>query len=75
LTDLAFNVHAPQPWWTGLFMYANAGWARFGPTRVLKSTIKDRAHAQAGVAALVAHGDVMASAARAARGCTVARRV
>jgi hypothetical protein len=68
VTDLAFNVRPPQPLWTQLFMRLNAGWDRFGPTRILKSTIKDPARTRDSVAALlgqdferviVAHGEVL----------------
>lgn len=73
LTDLAFNVRAPQPLWTRLFMHANGGWDHFGPTRILRSSIKDPAAARSSIAALlsrdfdrviVAHGSVYDSGAR-----------
>ncbi|MET0390654.1 MAG: DUF4336 domain-containing protein [Polyangiales bacterium] len=55
LTDLAFNIRAPQPLWTRLFLHANGGWDQLGPTRVLRSAIKNRAQARAGVTALLRH--------------------
>lgn len=73
LTDLAFNIRAPQPLWTRLFLQANGGWDHLGPTRLLRSTIKDVAQARAGVSALlsrdfdrviVAHGQVEDSGGR-----------
>lgn len=73
LADLAFNVRAPKPMWTRMFMQLNTGWDRLGPTRVLKSTIKDSEQARAGMQAvlaqpfdrvLVAHGAVAEAGAR-----------
>lgn len=68
LTDLAFNVCAPKPMWPRAFMQLNGGWDRFGPTRVLKSAVKDAALAREGIRAivtqpftrvLVAHGAIV----------------
>jgi hypothetical protein len=67
LTDLAFNIRAPKPWFTRTFMRCNGGFDRFGPTRILRALIKDRAATRQGIARLlehdfgrviVAHGDV-----------------
>ncbi|MEY4578354.1 MAG: hypothetical protein RL701_3057 [Pseudomonadota bacterium] len=66
-TDLAFNVRAPQPLWTRLFLRVNNGWDHFGPTRVVTALMKDRNAVHAGLTniltrdfdrVIVAHGDV-----------------
>jgi hypothetical protein len=42
LTDLAFNVRHSDSLLTRLFMRVNGGYGRFGTTRVLRSTFRDR---------------------------------
>jgi hypothetical protein len=75
LTDLAFNVRPPRPWLTRTFMRCNGGFDRFGPTRLCRRLVRDRAAARADVARLceedfervvVTHGDVLATGGRAA---------
>jgi len=43
LTDLAFNIRNSPSWFTRLFMRLNGGYDRFGPTRLFRSFVKDRA--------------------------------
>jgi hypothetical protein len=74
-TDLVFNVRAPAPFFTRTFMRFNGGFDRFGPTRICRSLIKDRAAVGAAVEralgedfdrVVVAHGQVLPSGGRAA---------
>ncbi len=55
LGDLAFNVRAPAPLMTRLFMRLNGGFDRFGPTRILRAITNDRIQARAGIDAILAH--------------------
>lgn len=68
LTDLCFNVHSTDSWFTRVFMRINAAWQRFTPSRLFKSFIKDRAALRADVErilewdfdrVIVAHGEVL----------------
>ncbi|RAL20310.1 hypothetical protein DL240_17155 [Lujinxingia litoralis] len=43
LTDLCFHFPSHPHWWTRQFMRLNSGLGRFGPTRVLRSAIADKA--------------------------------
>jgi hypothetical protein len=72
-TDLVFNVRPPAPWFTRFFMRLNGGFDRFGPTRICRSLVKDRAATAAAVAAVldedfdrvvVAHGQVLPTGGR-----------
>lgn len=72
LTDLAFNIREGGLW-TRIGMGLNGGFGRFGPTRVLRSTIRDAAAFESSVTAIaawdfdrivVAHGEVVASGGR-----------
>ena len=74
-TDLVFNVRAPAPFFTRTFMRFNGGFDRFGPTRICRSLIKDRAAVRAAVEralaedfdrVVVAHGQVLPTGGRAA---------
>lgn len=68
VTDLVFNIQHAKDTWTRLFMTLNDGNGKFGPTRILRSVLKDR---QALAAALekilawdferviMAHGEVI----------------
>jgi hypothetical protein len=69
-TDFAFNLRPPAPWFTRLFMRINGGFDRFGPTRIFRTMVKDRAAVRAGVERLLAedfdrvivsHGQLLAS--------------
>jgi hypothetical protein len=75
LTDLAFNLRPPKPWFTRTFMRINGGFDRFGPTRIARSLMRDRDAVRASIMRLcaedferivVAHGDVLPSAGPAA---------
>jgi hypothetical protein len=72
-TDLVFNIRAPAPWFTRLFMRFNGGFDRFGPTRICRRLCKDRAAMRAAVEralvhdfdrVVVAHGRVLPSGGR-----------
>lgn len=72
LTDLAFNIRSGGLW-TRLGMWLNGGFGRFGPTRVLHSTVKDAAAFRASLHAiaawdfdriLVSHGEIVPSGGR-----------
>jgi hypothetical protein len=72
-TDFVFNVRAPAPWFTRTFMRFNGGFDRFGPTRICRSMVKDRAATRAAVERLLAedfdrivvtHGQVLPSGGR-----------
>jgi hypothetical protein len=43
ITDLAFNLGPDMPFLSRVLMKLNDSYCRFGPSRMLKSTIKDRA--------------------------------
>lgn len=43
LTDLAFNIGWEGSWWTRLFFTLNGARGRFGPTRLMRSMVEDRA--------------------------------
>ncbi len=67
-TDLVFNLRPPAPWLTRTFMRFNGGFDRFGPTRICRSLVKDRAAAAASVEralavgldrVIVAHGRIL----------------
>lgn len=67
VTDLVFNIH-PEDAWTRLFMTLNDGNGKFGPTRILRSLLKDRQALTASLEKLLAwdfdrvvmaHGDVL----------------
>jgi hypothetical protein len=55
LADLAFNLRPPAPWFTRTFMRWNGGFDRFGPTRLLRTFIGDRALARQGITRMLAH--------------------
>jgi hypothetical protein len=72
-TDLVFNLRAPAPWFTRTFMRCNGGFDRFGPTRICRSLVKDRAAVRTAVEraldenfdrVVVAHGQVLPSGGR-----------
>lgn len=74
-TDLVFNVRAPAPLFTRLFMRCNGGFDRFGPTRICRSMCKDRAAVRAALdrvldeeldRVIVAHGRVLPAGGKAA---------
>jgi hypothetical protein len=54
LADLAFNLRPPAPWLTRTIMRCNGGFDRFGPTRLLRTFIADRARTKQGIERLVA---------------------
>ena len=43
LTDLAFNLGPEMPWLSRVLLRVNGCYCTFGPSRLLKTTIKDRA--------------------------------
>ncbi len=42
-TDLAFNVVHSDSWWTRSFMRLNNAYGRFGPSRIFRTLLKDKA--------------------------------
>lgn len=73
LTDLAFNIRHTDSWFTRLFMRFNGGYGRFGPTRIVRSLVKDRPALRTSLTRMqdwdfdriiVAHGDVLESGGR-----------
>lgn len=42
LTDLAFNIRQSDSWFTRLFMRANGVYGHFGPSRILRTLVKDK---------------------------------
>ena len=42
LTDLAFNFRHCEQLWMRLFMRINGAYGRFGPSRLMRSMIKDK---------------------------------
>ena len=43
LTDLAFNIRQSDSWFTRLFMRINGAYGHFGPSRIFRTLVKDRA--------------------------------
>jgi hypothetical protein len=75
LTDLAFNVRHSDSFLTRLFMRVNGGYGRFGTTRILRSTFRDRAALRRSIdrvlewdfeRVIVSHGEILAKGGRAA---------
>ncbi|MEN8181504.1 MAG: DUF4336 domain-containing protein [Myxococcota bacterium] len=73
LTDLAFHVLHSDSRLTRVAMWLNDGYGRFGPTRLLRRTIRDRAAARASLElvlswdferVIVTHGEVLESGGR-----------
>lgn len=73
LGDLAFNVQEGN-WFTSVFLRINNVWRRFGPSRLARSMVKDRAALRGSVAdvmehwdfdrVIVTHGDILESGAK-----------
>lgn len=68
LTDLAFHLRHSRSRFTRIAMRLNGGYGRFGPTRLLRSTFRDRGAARASLdvvlgwdfdRVVVTHGDVL----------------
>ncbi len=68
LTDLVFNIQQTDHSWTRLFMSLNDGYGKFGPTRMARSMIKNKALMSQTLTQLLAwdfervimsHGDVL----------------
>jgi hypothetical protein len=53
--DLVFNLRPPAPFFTRLFMRWNGGFDRFGPSRICRSLVKDRAATAAALQRLLAN--------------------
>ena len=43
LTDLAFNIQQSDSWFTRFFMRLNGAYGHFGPSRIFRTLVKDRA--------------------------------
>jgi hypothetical protein len=70
LTDLAFHIRHSDSWFTRLFMRLNGAYGHFGPSRIFRSLVKDRATLRSSLARLqgwdfdrviVSHGEVLES--------------
>lgn len=68
LTDLAFNIRTDVPIWTKIFFSLNNAYGKFGPSRLMRSMITDKAAFNASLTALlewdfeqivVSHGDIV----------------
>jgi hypothetical protein len=68
LTDLAFNIRHSDSWFTRLFMRLNGAYGHFGPSRIFRLLVKDRAAFRASLNRLqgwdfdrviVSHGEVL----------------
>lgn len=68
LTDLAFNSGTDVPVWTKIFFSLNGAYGKFGPSRLMRSMITDKAAFKASLTALlewdfehvvVSHGDIV----------------
>lgn len=68
LTDLCFNIQQSPSFITRLFMRINSAYGRFGPSRLLRSSIRDKAACRRSIDAIlewdfervvVTHGDVL----------------
>jgi hypothetical protein len=54
LADLSFNFGPDGPWWFALLMRASGAWGRFGPTRLERLMMRDRAAVRVSVDRLLA---------------------
>ncbi len=72
-TDLVFNVRAPAPFFTRTFMRCNGGFDRFGPTRICRTLVADRAAVRTAIEralaadfdrVVLAHGQILPSGGR-----------
>ena len=68
LTDLAFHIRQSDSWFTRLFMHLNGAYGHFGPSRIFRTLVKDRAALRSSLdrmqqwdfdRVIVAHGDVL----------------
>ncbi len=73
LTDLCFNVRQSDSWFLRTFMRLNQAWDRFGPSRMMRSMIRDKAALRASLdrvlewdfdRVIVTHGEVLESGGR-----------
>ncbi|NOT56745.1 MAG: DUF4336 domain-containing protein [Deltaproteobacteria bacterium] len=70
LTDLAFHIRHSDSWFTRLFMRLNGVYGHFGPSRIFRAMVKDRAALRSSLEqiqtwdfdrVIVAHGEVLES--------------
>lgn len=68
LTDLAFHIRHSDSWFTRLFMRLNGAYGHFGPSRIFRTLVKDRAALRSSLTrmqewdfdrVIVTHGDVL----------------
>jgi len=68
LTDLAFHIRHSDSWFTRLFMRLNGAYGHFGPSRIFRTLVKDRADLRSSLTRIqewdfdriiVTHGDVL----------------
>ena len=70
VTDIAFNVRHSDSWLTRAFMRINSAYGRFGPSRMLRLSIRDKSALRKSIdrilewdfdRVIVTHGDVLES--------------
>ncbi len=75
LTDLAFHIRHSDSWFTRLFMRLNGAYGHFGPSRIFRTLVKDRAALRASLNRMqqwnfdritVTHGEVLEQGGKAA---------
>jgi len=68
LTDLAFHIRHSDSWFTRFFMRLNGAYGHFGPSRIFRTLVKDRAAFRSSLVrmqewdfdrVIVTHGDVL----------------
>lgn len=68
LTDLAFHIRHSDSWFTRLFMHLNGAYGHFGPSRIFRTLVKDRAALRSSLARMqewdfdriiVTHGEIL----------------
>jgi Domain of unknown function (DUF4336) len=68
LTDLAFNIRQSDSWFTRFFMRLNGAYGHFGPSRIFRTLVKDRAALRSSLNRMqewdfdritITHGDVL----------------
>ena len=68
LTDLAFNIQQSDSWFTRFFMRLNGAYGHFGPSRIFRTLVKDRAALRSSLNRMqewdfdritITHGDVL----------------
>ncbi len=73
ITDLAFNVHRTDSWFTRTYLKLNKAWQRLSPTFITRSVVKERIMVRGSLGAVLAwdvarvvvcHGDILEPASK-----------